>query len=128
MLQNLLCLWKKKTHVVFFVFHLEQLSFSPYECPGPRFLSWPRTSFFWRVYVVLFCEYGTLKFLFLIYHASVTRKELGYVVVYEIYTMCFLIHVHCAMHYLHHTVRTVLIRNPVWLHLTGFLYEFERYK
>ena len=34
MLQNLLCLWKKKTHVVFFVFHLEQLSFSPYECPG----------------------------------------------------------------------------------------------
>ena len=27
MLQNLLCLWKKKTHVVFFVFHLEQLSF-----------------------------------------------------------------------------------------------------
>ena len=34
MLQNLLCLWKKKTHVVFSVFHLEQLSFSPYECPG----------------------------------------------------------------------------------------------
>ena len=34
MLQNLLCLCKKKTHVVFFVFHLEQLSFSPYECPG----------------------------------------------------------------------------------------------
>ena len=34
MLQNLLCLWKKKTHVVFFIFHLEQLSFSPYECPG----------------------------------------------------------------------------------------------
>ena len=31
MLQNLLCLWKKKTHVVFFIFHLEQLSFSPYE-------------------------------------------------------------------------------------------------
>ena len=27
MLQNLLCLWKKITHVVFFVFHLEQLSF-----------------------------------------------------------------------------------------------------
>ena len=25
MLQNLLCLWKKKTHVVFFIFHLEQL-------------------------------------------------------------------------------------------------------
>ena len=34
MIQNLLCLWEKKTHVVFFVFHLEQLSFSPYECPG----------------------------------------------------------------------------------------------
>ena len=34
MLQNLLCLWKKKTHVVFFIFHLEQLSFFPYECPG----------------------------------------------------------------------------------------------
>ena len=34
MLQNLLCLWKKKTHVVFFVFHLEQFSFSPYKCPG----------------------------------------------------------------------------------------------
>ena len=33
MLQNLLCLWKKKTHVVFFVFNLEQLSFFPYECP-----------------------------------------------------------------------------------------------
>ena len=30
MLQNLLCLWKKKTHVVFFVFHLELLLFSPY--------------------------------------------------------------------------------------------------
>ena len=28
MLQNLLCLWKKKTHVVFFVLHLEQLSFA----------------------------------------------------------------------------------------------------
>ena len=28
MLQNLLCLWKKKTQVVFFVFYLEQLSFS----------------------------------------------------------------------------------------------------
>ena len=25
---------EKKTHVVFFVFHLEQLLFSPYECPG----------------------------------------------------------------------------------------------
>ena len=34
MLQILLCLWKKKTHVVFFVFHLEQLSFFPYECPA----------------------------------------------------------------------------------------------
>ena len=34
MLQNLLCLWKKKTHVVFFVFHLEQLWILPYECPG----------------------------------------------------------------------------------------------
>ena len=30
----MLCLCKKKTHVVFFIFHLEQLSFSPYECPG----------------------------------------------------------------------------------------------
>ena len=29
MLQNLLCLWKKKTHVVFFVFHFKQLSFFP---------------------------------------------------------------------------------------------------
>ena len=46
MLQNLLCLWKKKTDVLFFVFHLEHLSFSPYECPG---LCWPRTLFFWRV-------------------------------------------------------------------------------
>ena len=34
MLQNLPYLWKKKTHVVFFVFHLEQLSFFPYKCPG----------------------------------------------------------------------------------------------
>ena len=34
MLQNLLCLWKKKTHVVFFIFDLEQLSFFPHECPG----------------------------------------------------------------------------------------------
>ena len=34
MLQNLLCSWKKKTQVVFFIFHLEQLLFSPYECPG----------------------------------------------------------------------------------------------
>ena len=34
MLQNLLCLWKKKTHVVFFVFHLKQLLFFPYGCPG----------------------------------------------------------------------------------------------
>ena len=34
MLQNLLCSWKKKTHVVFFIFHFEQLYFSPYECPG----------------------------------------------------------------------------------------------
>ena len=34
MIQNLLCLWKKKTHIVFFVFHLEQFSFSPYKCPG----------------------------------------------------------------------------------------------
>ena len=31
MLQNLLCLWKKKTHIAFFVFHLEELSFFPYE-------------------------------------------------------------------------------------------------
>ena len=31
MLQNLVYLWKKKTHVVFFGFHLEQLSFSPYD-------------------------------------------------------------------------------------------------
>ena len=34
MLQNLLCLWKKKTHVIFFVFHLEQLWVLPYKCPG----------------------------------------------------------------------------------------------
>ena len=34
MLQNLLCLWKKKTHTFFFVFHLGLLLFSPYECPG----------------------------------------------------------------------------------------------
>ena len=27
MLQNLLCLWKKKTYIVFFLFHLKQLSF-----------------------------------------------------------------------------------------------------
>ena len=33
MLQNLLCLRKKKTHVFFFVFHFSmQLSFYPYEC------------------------------------------------------------------------------------------------
>ena len=34
MLQNFLYLYKKKTQVVFFVFHFEQLSFFPYECPG----------------------------------------------------------------------------------------------
>ena len=34
MLQNFLYLCKKKTQVVFFVFHFEQLSFSPYECLG----------------------------------------------------------------------------------------------
>ena len=33
MLQNLLSLWKKKTHLVFCVFHFEQLSFFPYGCP-----------------------------------------------------------------------------------------------
>ena len=33
-LQNFLYLYKKKTQVVFFVFHFEQLSFSLYECPG----------------------------------------------------------------------------------------------
>ena len=33
-LQNLLYFMYKKTHVVFFVFHLVQLYFSPYECPG----------------------------------------------------------------------------------------------
>ena len=33
MLQNLPYLWKKKTHVVFFVFHLEQLWVLLYECP-----------------------------------------------------------------------------------------------
>ena len=34
MLQNLLHLWKKKKHVVFFVFHFEQLLFFPNEYPG----------------------------------------------------------------------------------------------
>ena len=34
MLQNLPYLWKKKTHIVFFVFHLEQLWVLPYKCPG----------------------------------------------------------------------------------------------
>ena len=34
MLQNLLCFYNKKTYVVFFVFHFEQLSFCPNECPG----------------------------------------------------------------------------------------------
>ena len=34
MLQNFLYLYKKKTQVVFFVFHFEQLSSFPYECPG----------------------------------------------------------------------------------------------
>ena len=34
MLQNFLYLYKKKKQVIFFVFHFEQLSFSPYECPG----------------------------------------------------------------------------------------------
>ena len=34
MLQNLLCLCKKKTHIVFFVFHFKQLYFFPYECPS----------------------------------------------------------------------------------------------
>ena len=34
MLQNLPYLWKKKTHVVFFVFYLEQLWVLPYEYPG----------------------------------------------------------------------------------------------
>ena len=34
MLQNFLYLYKKKTQVVFFVFHFEQLSLLPYECPG----------------------------------------------------------------------------------------------
>ena len=33
MLQNLLCLWKKKTQVVFFVFHLEQLWVLPLWMP-----------------------------------------------------------------------------------------------
>ena len=33
-LQNLLYFMYKKTHLVFFVFHLVQLYFSPYECPG----------------------------------------------------------------------------------------------
>ena len=31
MLQNFLYLYKKKTQVIFFVFHFEQLSFLPYE-------------------------------------------------------------------------------------------------
>ena len=34
MLQHLPYLWKKKTHIVFFVFHLEQLWVLPYKCPG----------------------------------------------------------------------------------------------
>ena len=34
MLQNFLYSYKKKTQVLFFVFHFEQLSFPPYECPG----------------------------------------------------------------------------------------------
>ena len=34
MIQNLLHLWKKKTHVVFFVFHFMQLYFLSNECPG----------------------------------------------------------------------------------------------
>ena len=34
MLQNLIYLYKEKTKVVFFVFHFEQLSFLPNECPG----------------------------------------------------------------------------------------------
>ena len=34
MLQNFLYLYKKKTQLVFFIFHFEQLSFFPYECPG----------------------------------------------------------------------------------------------
>ena len=33
-LQNLLYFMYKKTHVVFFDFHFEQLYFFPYECPG----------------------------------------------------------------------------------------------
>ena len=33
-LQNLLYFMYKKTHVVFFVFHFEQLSFCPNECPA----------------------------------------------------------------------------------------------
>ena len=33
-LQNFLYLYKKKTQVVFFVFHFKQLSFFPYECPA----------------------------------------------------------------------------------------------
>ena len=32
MLQNLVYFMYKKTHVVFFFFHFEQLSFFPYEC------------------------------------------------------------------------------------------------
>ena len=34
MLQNLLCLCKKKTQVVFFIFHFEQLCVLLYERPG----------------------------------------------------------------------------------------------
>ena len=33
MLQNLLCLCKKKTQVVFLVFHFKQIWVLPYECP-----------------------------------------------------------------------------------------------
>ena len=64
MLQNLPYLWKKKTHVVFFLFHLEQLWVLPYKCPGLGFSfsismanfeafwgskSWAHTSLFWGV-------------------------------------------------------------------------------
>ena len=58
MLQNLSYLWKKKTRVVFFVFHLEQLWVLPYKCPGlcRQILkhvggskSWAQTSLFWSV-------------------------------------------------------------------------------
>ena len=34
MLQNLLYFYDKKTHVVFFVLHFEQLLYYPNECPG----------------------------------------------------------------------------------------------